>query len=390
MRKKIITGSIIFLMTLGIVLYINLSDHNELSAVQVANNPAITVDHYTENKYFETSITLNAIGDLLIHSTVYNDARTGAGFDFNPMFKDIKYYLRNADITIANQETVLGGAKIGLSTYPQFNSPQQLGDTLKESGVDIVSMANNHTLDRGEEAVISATNYLQNIGVEYVGAYQSEEDKNTQRIIHRKGIAVGFLSYTYGTNGIPVPEGKEHLVNLIDEEQILNDLEELKPNTDFIVVSMHFGEEYQPLPNDEQVHLSELLTNNGADVIIGHHPHVLQPVDWIATDEGEDKFVAYSLGNFLSGQTGTDRLIGAIMQIELTKTIQGNNEKQYKVSNAKMMPTYNQYENFRNYKIVPLVEANEYSLSNAQQWFEDKKELIQTYTDNIEVVPYLE
>lgn len=390
MRNKILIGSTIFLVTLLSVLYINTNDYKGVSAVQVSNNPVMTVEHFQEPKYFESSITLNAIGDLLIHSTVYKDAQSNSGYDFNPMFKDIKYYLRNADITFANQETILGGTEIGLSTYPQFNTPQELGDTLKDSGVDIVSMANNHTLDRGEEAVMNATDYLNDIGIEYVGAYQNEDDRSTERIIHRKGIAVGFLAYTYGTNGIPVPDGKDYLVNLIDEEQILEDISNLEPKTDFIVVSMHFGNEYQPLPSDEQIHLSELLTNHGADVIIGHHPHVLQPVDWISTDEGDDKFVAYSLGNFLSGQKGTDRLIGAIMQIKLTKTIQPNLETSHLVSEAKMMPTYNQYENFRNYKIVPLVEANQYSLSNADQWFEDKKNLLQTYTDQVEVLPYLE
>lgn len=151
-----------------------------------------------------------------------------------------------------------------------------------------------------------------------------------------------------------------------------------------------FGNEYQPLPNDEQVHLAELLTNHGADVIIGHHPHVLQPVDWIVSDDGQDHFVAYSLGNFLSGQIGTERLIGAIMQIELTKTIHPNNEISYKLSNAKMMPTYNQYENFKNFKIIPLVEANEYQLTNADHWFKQTKDLIQTFTNKIEIVPYLE
>ncbi|MGP4072137.1 CapA family protein [Piscibacillus sp. B03] len=390
MRNKILIGSTIFLVTLLSVLNINTNDYKGVSAVQVSNNPVMTEEHFQEPKYFESSITLNAIGDLLIHSTVYKDAQSNNGYDFNPMFKDIKYYLRNADITFANQETILGGTEIGLSTYPQFNTPQELGDTLKDSGVDIVSMANNHTLDRGEEAVMNATDYLNNIGIEYVGAYQNEDDRSTERIIHRKGIAVGFLAYTYGTNGIPVPDGKDYLVNLINEEQILEDISNLEPKTDFIVVSMHFGNEYQPLPSDEQIHLSELLTNHGADVIIGHHPHVLQPVDWISTDEGDDKFVAYSLGNFLSGQKGTDRLIGAIMQIKLTKTIQPNLETNHLVSEAKIMPTYNQYENFRNYKIVPLVEANQYSLSNADQWFEDKKNLLQTYTDQVEVLPYLE
>ncbi|TFB23096.1 CapA family protein [Filobacillus milosensis] len=390
MKKMIIVASIVFLIALSIAFYILSDDQSEAASVTFTHQPTISENHLSNKKYFESSIKLNAIGDLLIHSSVYRDARTSEGYDFNPIFEDIKYYLKHADITFANQETILGGTEIGLSSYPRFNTPQELGATLRDSGVDIVSMANNHTLDRGEQAIMNATNYLNNLGIKYVGAYQNEADRNKARIIEKKGIAVGFLAYTYGTNGLPVPTGKDYLVNLIDENKILNDIEQLKSKTDFIVVSMHFGNEYQPLPNDEQVVLAELLTNNGADVIIGHHPHVLQPVDWIASDDGHKKFVAYSLGNFLSGQIGTERLIGSIMQIELTKSISPNNKFSYTVSNAKMMPTYNHYQNFRNFKIVPLVEAEQYRLSNADQWFQKTKELIQTYTDNVEVVPYLE
>ncbi|GEL76279.1 CapA family protein [Tenuibacillus multivorans] len=390
MKKSSVVAFIVFSFTFVLIFTFIMFNDDESAANNMKNSPRIEVDHLSEPKYFESTITLNAIGDLLIHNSIYNDARTQSGFDFNPIFENIKYYLNNADITIANQETILGGTEIGLSSYPRFNSPQQLADTLKNVGVDIVSMANNHTLDRGEQAILNATNYLNEIGIQYVGAYQSPDDQNKPRVIEKKGIAVGFLSYTYGTNGLPVPTGKEYLVNLIDEEQILQDIEVINPKTDFIVVSMHFGNEYQPLPNDEQVYLAELLSSHGADVIIGHHPHVLQPVDWIASDDGQESFVAYSLGNFLSGQIGTERLIGSIMQIELTKTIHENNKITHKVSNAKMMPTYNQYQNFSDYSIMPLVEVNEYQLANSKKWFEQTEELIKTFTDSVEVVPYLE
>ncbi|PKR79379.1 capsular biosynthesis protein [Halalkalibacillus sediminis] len=341
-----------------------------------------------ETKSYQASIKLNGIGDLLIHSPVYEDAETNGSYDFTPMFEPIEKYLKNADITIANQETILGGTEIGLSTYPSFNSPFELGDALKEVGVDIVSIANNHTLDRGEKAIMNATGHLNDIGLEYVGGYRSEEDRNTHRILNRKGISVGFLSYTYGTNGIPVPEGKDYLVNLIDVDTMLEDLEEIKSETDFVVVSMHFGQQYQPLPNEEQEFLSELLISEGADVILGHHPHVLQPVDWISSEDG-DKVVYYSLGNFLSAQEGTERLIGAISQVELTKTIEDGSVKT-KVSNAKLMPTYNLHDSETNFRIVPLADITDDQLEGANSWYEDTEELIKTFTDDIDVVPYLE
>ncbi|MBR7553160.1 CapA family protein [Allobacillus sp. GCM10007491] len=332
---------------------------------------------------YETSITLNAIGDILVHQPVYDDAKTADGYNFKPMFEPVKSLIENADITIANQETILGGTELGLSSYPSFNSPYEVADALQYVGVDIVSMANNHTLDRGEQAIMNATNYLNEIGIEYVGSYRNEEDRNTPRILTKKDISVGFLSYTYGTNGIPVPDGKDYLVNYIDQEKILTDIEKLQDKTDFIVVSMHFGAQYEPLPNDEQIYLTDLLTSNGADVIIGHHPHVLQPVDWISSQDGHDRFVMYSLGNFLSNQTGLERNIGVISQIKLTKK-RLNNEMNYQVSDAQMIPTYNYSENNRDFKIVPLSEAGQYGLQNSDQIYKDTINHLQSFTDQVD------
>lgn len=332
---------------------------------------------------YETSITLNAIGDILVHQPVYEDAKTEDGYNFKPMFEPVKSLISDTDITIANQETILGGAELGLSTYPSFNSPYEVADALQYVGVDIVSMANNHTLDRGEQAIMNATDYLRKIDMRYVGSYRNEEDRNTPRILTKKDISVGFLSYTYGTNGIPVPEGKDYLVNYIDQEKIVTDIENLQDKTDFVVVSMHFGTQYEPLPNDEQIYLADLLTNNGADVIIGHHPHVLQPVDWVSSENSHDRFVMYSLGNFLSNQDGLDRNIGAISQIKLTKK-RTHNETSYQISDAQMIPTYNYSENNRNFKIVPLSDADQYGLKNADQIYQETIKHLQSFTDKID------
>ncbi|GEN45031.1 CapA family protein [Alkalibacillus haloalkaliphilus] len=344
------------------------------------------------DKSVRTSLTLNAVGDILIHDRVYDGARTDDGFDFKPMLEPVKPYLENADLTFANQETILGGEELGLSGFPMFNSPFEVGDALKFAGVDIVSIANNHTIDRGAEAVYNATDYLNEIGIEYVGGYQSHEDANTKRILHRNGISVGFLAYTYGTNGIPIPDDQDYLVNLIDVQQMTDDLQSIRDEVDFVVVSMHFGDEYEPLPNEEQIYLSQLLTSEGADVILGHHPHVLQPIDWISSNE-QDQFVIYSLGNFLSGQRGLDRQLGAISQVELVKEISPN-ETSLNVRNAKIMPTYNDHEDhgdlMTNVQVVPLVEADQYGLEDAQGLFDEIAEHMQTYSSDVTIVPYLE
>lgn len=146
---------------------------------------------------------------------------------------------------------------------------------------------------------------------------------------------------------------------------------------------MHFGTQYEPLPNDEQIYLADLLTNNGADVIIGHHPHVLQPVDWVSSENSHDRFVMYSLGNFLSNQDGLDRNIGAISQIKLTKK-RTHNETSYQISDAQMIPTYNYSENNRNFKIVPLSDADQYGLKNADQIYQETIKHLQSFTDKID------
>jgi poly-gamma-glutamate capsule biosynthesis protein CapA/YwtB (metallophosphatase superfamily) len=287
-----------------------------------------------------TSLTLTAVGDILIHDTVYNKAKQQSGaYNFNPNFVPVKPYLTQPDITMANQETMIGGTQFGLSSYPSFNSPHEVGDALKENGVDLVTLANNHTLDRGEKIILSALNYWNEIDVMYTGAYVSQDDQQNIRLMKKNDITVSFLSYTYGTNGIPVPAGKDHLVNLIEVEKIKNDIQRAKGLSDVSVVSLHFGNEYERMPNDFQKEIVKVVTEAGGDIIIGHHPHVLQPVKWETASDGSKTFVAYSLGNFLSGQRRSYKDIGGIVQLTVTKHVKGE-ETTIGLAEPKFLPTY--------------------------------------------------
>lgn len=337
---------IVFFSTIALIYMYNTADlktveekkapKQENTALPIENKPKPATEKPVEKT---TNLTLAAVGDILIHDRVYNKAKTPSGYDFNRNFQPVKPYLTEPDITIANQETMIGGKQHGLSSYPSFNSPHEVGDALKANGVDLVTLANNHTLDRGEKVILSALNYWNQIDVMYTGAFLNEKDSQNIRLIKKNDITVSFLSYTYGTNGIPVPTGKDHLVNLIEVERIKRDILQAKKLSDVNVVSLHFGNEYERMPNDFQKEMVKVVTEAGGDIIIGHHPHVLQPVKWETASDGSKTFVAYSLGNFLSGQRREFKDIGGIVQLSVTKRQKGS-QISIELTEPKFLPTY--------------------------------------------------
>lgn len=284
--------------------------------------------------------TVSAVGDVLIHDVVYQAAHTSNGYNFKPMMRRMQPYLQASDLTFANQETMIGGEGLGLSSYPRFNSPFEVGDALKAAGVDIVSIANNHTLDAGEKGIMRATAHWDELGMAYVGAYRDHKDQGELRMMHTKeGISVAFLAYTYGTNGLQVPRGKSYLVNLIDKERIASEMKRArKAGADAIVLSLHFGDEYMREPNALQKDLVQFAAKAGADVVLGHHPHVLQPVEWVEGNPGHRTLVVYSLGNFLSGQKGIYKQTGGMLSWDFVK--KGGRTV---VEHPRFMPTYVTY-----------------------------------------------
>lgn len=334
----------------------------------------------------QAEITIAAIGDLLIHSRVYDDAWNGENYDFNPMLEPVAKYLEQPTITMANQESIMGGEEIGLSNYPQFNSPFELGDNLKEVGIDIVTMANNHTLDRGEQAIHNAIEHYEKIDMMYTGSFKSEADKDKLRVIEtEEGISVAFLSYTYGTNGIPIPNGKDYLVNMIDRKVIEKEVNKARNLADVTIVSYHFGQEYQRTPNQEQKELAQFTADLGVDVIIGHHPHVLQPMEWLEGKDGNQVLVAYSLGNFLSGQYELYRRIGGILEFKVSKQ-----DSNIKVHSPSFLPTFVSFERsgetLRDIEVFPLKDVSDDQLSNALVYLDEMKKHLSQKLDNLKFI----
>ena len=277
-------------------------------------------------------ISMSVIGDIMCHNSQYTDAYVASSdtYDFSYVFEDIKQYIEPADIAIGNIETTFAGKERGYSNYPTFNSPEQLATNLKDLGIDVLCTANNHSLDKGYSGLTSTLKFLDDAGISHMGTYDSAESQNEILIKDVNGIKIAFLAYTYGTNGIPVPKNNPYCINLIDKDLILKHLELAKEQEpDLICVNMHWGLEYKTKQNSEQEELADFLFTNGVDIILGSHPHVLQPMEkkTITLEDGSTKdcFVIYSLGNFISGQNQDNTRNSVILNIECTKSGETNN-----------------------------------------------------------------
>lgn len=295
-------------------------------------------------------VTLTAVGDNLLHNTVYQSARTADGYDFLPLYQAVAPFIAQADIAFVNQEAPMSGGTP--SSYPSFNSPQEAGRDLAALGFDVINLANNHIMDKGGQAVLSTLAYLDTLDCVVIGAYSSSEARQKPVIVERNGITAGFIGYTYGTNGIPLPKDKPDLVSLIDREAITREVSALRSQCDFVIVSMHWGTEYQLTPSTEQQDLAQLLADLDVDIVIGTHPHVIQPAQWLAAADGEHRtFVAYSLGNFISSQSRTDTMLGGMLTARLQKTSDG----QCTLEAVGLMPLVTHFEaGAKNYRVYPL------------------------------------
>ncbi|WP_277584016.1 CapA family protein [Psychrobacillus antarcticus] len=282
--------------------------------------------------YEEEKIEIAMIGDVLLHLPLYNYT------SFIPSFSPVQEELESIDLLIANQESIPSGRIIKVSGYPNFSSPPHIIKDLKDLGVDILSIANNHTLDQGEKGLLEAIQQMEKAEIPYFGAYKSVEDKQVDRIFQVDNGSLGLLGYTYGTNAHETPVGKDYLVNRIDETRIVKEIKDLKTKVDFVVVSIHWGTEYNLEANDTQKQLARSIADAGADIIYGHHPHVIQPYELILSESGRRTHVFYSLGNFFSGQKDEYTNIGGIAKIELLKK-NINGEQVVTLENPSFLPT---------------------------------------------------
>jgi len=319
-------------------------------------------------------VTLGATGDILLHKRLYNKAleSDNSGYNFGYMLEEAEKLFQEDHLIIVNLETIIAGQEYGLGDFPRFNSPKELGYKLKDLNVDIVNVANNHTLDFGEEGLRKSLDNLNEIGLPYVGAYQSVEDQETVRIFHKNGLKICFLSYTVSTGLGKRPKGKEYLVNIykdVSPKWLRLTINKIRRelNVDVVVVSIHYGREYHMLPTSSQLEISNDIADAGADIILGHHPHVLQPPNFLIDSRGREVFVAYSLGNFFTGQVGLYRQIGAYMTLDIEKDFT-KGDSLLNISNPKMKLTYVDQKDYKIKLLEDVVEESDTIKTNVGEF----------------------
>ncbi len=268
----------------------------------------------------DTAVTIRILctGDIMTHASVINAAKvkTAKKYDFLPSFELVAPYLQSADLTIGNLETVIAGDSFGISGYPTFNAPQVLANDLKEIGFDLLTTCNNHSFDKGLKGLKNTLHHIDSIGFLHTGTFTDTVPHKRHIMTVIKGCKVGVLAYTYGINGT-LNSRTSRYINTIDTIKILNEINSIKAEkADILIAVMHFGDEYQMNPSGEQKSLVQFLWRNDVQIVIGHHPHVLQPAVF---DTANNRFVVFSLGNFYSSQKGNNRDIGGIADITVRK-----------------------------------------------------------------------
>lgn len=312
------------------------------------------------------SFTFTGVGDNLLHDTIFvyyeQDHNTR---DYSPIFQFTNQYTQNTDLAYINLETVCAGDEYGLSSYPLFNGPLEMLDTLARSGFDWLSLSSNHSLDAGEEGLQTEIQYLKTHHPEITtsGAYLTQAQVQTPVVRDVNGIKVGLASFTYGLNGMSLSDGNDWMIDVyrkadgsIDYELIQERLNDLNQVSDVQIVSMHWGEEYSTHPTNEQTELAKFLNKQGVEVIIGTHPHVIQPVEWIRTSD-QTTLVYYSLGNFLSAQNMAETMVGGMAQFQIDYNFDTG---EVTFENVKFIPTVTCISSdLRTYRTTTLAEYSE-------------------------------
>ncbi|SUO04234.1 poly-gamma-glutamate synthesis protein [Faecalicoccus pleomorphus] len=392
----------VYLYLLAILVVLSVESSIVSGAVYFMRPKQETVKQETETKIEpkeekgSSSFTFAGVGDNLIHQAIFSQYEMGVtDYDFKEDYALMKPYIEPADLSFINQETICAGEEFGLSHYPQFNGPTQILDAVANTGFDWLAASSNHSLDKGSDALLAELNYLHENypDISVTGAYRSEEESNQYIVREVNGIKVGLLGYTYGLNGIPLPEDMPWLVELINEDQIQKDMEALSKISDVQIVSMHWGTEYHTEIEADQQALAQKMNEWGVEVIIGTHPHVIKPAE-IIQGEKQDTLCYYSLGNFLSAQDTNEGMVGGMASFTLQYDF---DTQETSFNDVKFTPTVMYYDPaFTTFKVMMIHDYNDdyipthyvaslgYDMSKA--WIQNYVKEIMGSPEGIEVV----
>ena len=376
-RILIVVVAILAIIAIGIFAIKMLFSNSKEDTTNTSNN---TSEETTTSD--ETTVSFMGVGDNLIHDTVYKDALQSDGtYDFTEMYSNFKEDAQNADIAFINQETVLGGEALGLSGYPTFNSPSEIAKNLEDTGFNLVNLATNHCLDKSDVGIENELASFRETNIVFDGVYDSQEAFETIPTFTKKGITFSFLAYTYGTNGIEAPNS--YNVSYFDEDQIKSDVAKAKEISDVVIVSAHWGDENTFEPNDFQKQYAQLFADCGVDVVIGTHPHTIQPVEWIEGSSGNKMLCAYSLGNFIGGMLTSDNAIGGEIKFDFVKK---NNS--ISIENVQWVPTIIHFEGNQDNIMEDRCNYKTYKLSEYSDELA-KKHVLNGYEGNVVSIEYI-
>lgn len=396
LKKKVLLFLVVLVICVGgfftYQTFFNNSQDNNTGTTSVGNS--IKYEEPKEDEVY--SVSLIATGDALIHNAIYyeyEEGYRGSGiYNFDGALNYIRDIVSEYDIAYYNQETPFAGGTP--SGYPRFSTPSEFGDAMIKAGFNTISTATNHTIDKGEAGILNFYNYLANQNnIVFSGISDGIQNRNAYAIGEKNNITYAMLSYTTSTNGLPVPSGKEYLVNVYNEEQVKEDIEVIRENVDVLIVAMHWGVEYASSPNDSQEEIANYLADLGVDIIIGAHPHVLQPITWI-----DDTLVMYSLGNFISNQYGTDdynKLVGFMATLDITKTITPEGEVTIDIDNLGGELIFTKYNgnpittsNHDGHVVIPFSKMTDDSyLSDYQRIYEKYSGILESMGTDLNIVP---
>lgn len=273
------------------------------------------------------TIDIVMVGDILLHTPVEKASLQEDGtYQYNAIFANMKEEISAADLAIVNQEVIIGGEELGISGYPAFNAAYSAGDALVDAGFDVILHGTNHALDKGRRGIVNCITFWkeQYPDIAVLGIHGSQESQDEIYIYEQDGMKIAVLNFTYGTNGIPLPDDMPFAVDLLQEEKVVERITKAEEFADFTIVCPHWGTEYQLVPSSNQEKWARIFAENGVDLVIGTHPHVIQPIEWITVEEtGHKMLVYYSLGNFVnwsseSGAGIANRMVGGMTKITLT------------------------------------------------------------------------
>lgn len=352
--NKIITYIIIIILTVSVFTGCTGKVTNETgeTGLETSKHPESngTADTVTDTEAVVINkgkkISFIAGGDVIVHDAVREDAKARASADnpnynFFDMFGGIAPLVGKADISYVNMEGCVGGASLGYLGYPDFNAPEEIGETFVKLGFDIINLANNHMLDYDEKGLANTIAFFKKLPVTAIGGY-AKSDYDNIRVYETQGVTIAFLSYTTLINYAHVnslDSSSSYLVPYAVEADIRRQVALARERADFVFVSMHWGTEDDTAPDSKQKNLAKLCADLGVDVIVGTHSHTLQPVEWVEGKDGNKTLVAYSLGNLISTMYPSKNMVGGLLSLDIAVSAQGEKS----IENVKLIPTVCHY-----------------------------------------------